>query len=606
MTRKSSNFSIQQMLDNERDSMQRLPFSSNLFWENTFFEQQNDFIEKQVGDFVLLYNGIQNSQNSIALYPHPATRVEHIPNMNGKGEVLQIFPQYVFLQGSYCMFVQIINMQNIYDMKRVFVHLLHISGVQVKVFLKNIDKTQLMHELNTNLRVIQAQTATTTSTSIQTHLQKVTQNEIVMASESLLLQANSFFDVNFLIRISAQTKQQLLEQKNRIKQIIQQYNMELNEYIFEQKVAFEKYFLQYIEQASTKRLVIDKKQAAFLLPMAKLTLNDVNGHYIGRDKFDNKIYFDMWIRTQQRVNSNFMIIGQSGMGKTTLLQTLIRTQHKMKLFLLDVEDEYHESFFEEEGYQKYEIVNDTSIYDWLSSHELSNKQCDLLLNQFKILANPSYKILMEFDSLLAKFRKNDNNSSLLGFFLESYQKRTISIEIMQFILSFERRSKLAYNPNKTVQHFVVKEAAHTNNGTIQLAFFELLFYLWEQMLADTTEHKMLVIEESYFIFDKDNYFTVELLRNIAKRARKYNVSLVIITQNLMDFMHPDLQHLLLPIFDNCTYKFLFYPGENDWYEYQKRFQLDEYGSTMLKQLTRGEALLFAGYNYGKVKVRKIE
>lgn len=81
---------------------------------------------------------------------------------------------------------------------------------------------------------------------------------------------------------------------------------------------------------------------ANLFPFNYSGKTDANGFYIGRDKFGSNIIVDFDKREDDKTNSNVLILGNSGQGKSYLLKlllTIFREAGK-KLLCLDPEHEY--------------------------------------------------------------------------------------------------------------------------------------------------------------------------------------------------------------------------------------------------------------------------
>ncbi len=71
-------------------------------------------------------------------------------------------------------------------------------------------------------------------------------------------------------------------------------------------------------------------------------LNDNKGFVFGRDISGGIIVLDIWKREMDRTNSNFVIMGTSGVGKSTATKHLLLNEYmkKTKLLIIDPEGEY--------------------------------------------------------------------------------------------------------------------------------------------------------------------------------------------------------------------------------------------------------------------------
>lgn len=78
--------------------------------------------------------------------------------------------------------------------------------------------------------------------------------------------------------------------------------------------------------------------AAF--PFISNSLQDLNGIYLGYNEYP--VFVDFFKRDRERVNSNMMIIGKSGSGKSYATKTLLTNlaADNCKIFILDPENEY--------------------------------------------------------------------------------------------------------------------------------------------------------------------------------------------------------------------------------------------------------------------------
>ena len=79
---------------------------------------------------------------------------------------------------------------------------------------------------------------------------------------------------------------------------------------------------------------------AATFPFISNSLQDPNGVYIGDNEYP--VFVDFFKRDRERVNSNMMVIGKSGSGKSYATKTLLTNfaADNCKIFILDPENEY--------------------------------------------------------------------------------------------------------------------------------------------------------------------------------------------------------------------------------------------------------------------------
>jgi hypothetical protein len=127
-------------------------------------------------------------------------------------------------------------------------------------------------------------------------------------------------------------------------------------------------------------------------------------------------------------------------------------------------------------------------------------------------------------------------------------------------------------------------------------YFNILTYCWEIMSKDKTEKTMLVCDEAYLLIDPEVPQTLIFLRNVAKRCRKYEGSLVIISHSIVDFLDGSVKMYGQAILDMATYKILMGTDGQNLEESTELFKLSEAQSEFLYKKKRGLALFIIGSN----------
>lgn len=96
--------------------------------------------------------------------------------------------------------------------------------------------------------------------------------------------------------------------------------------------------------ASQFERVLPASSVANLYPLNYSGKTDENGFYIGRDKYGSNVLVDFDKRTEDKTNSNILILGNSGQGKSYLMKLLLCNQREAgkSILCLDPEAEYHD------------------------------------------------------------------------------------------------------------------------------------------------------------------------------------------------------------------------------------------------------------------------
>ena len=96
--------------------------------------------------------------------------------------------------------------------------------------------------------------------------------------------------------------------------------------------------------ASQFERVLPASSVADLYPLNYSGKTDENGFYVGRDKYGTNILVDFDKRTEDKTNSNILILGNSGQGKSYLMKLLLCNQREAgkSVLILDPEHEYED------------------------------------------------------------------------------------------------------------------------------------------------------------------------------------------------------------------------------------------------------------------------
>lgn len=140
-------------------------------------------------------------------------------------------------------------------------------------------------------------------------------------------------------------------------------------------------------------------------------------------------------------------------------------------------------------------------------------------------------------------------------------------------------------------------------------FFNILSFAWDlvregRALARRT---ILVVDEAWILIDPQTPQTLEFLKEMSKRIRKYGQkpvggSLSIVTQNVGDFLAPEVERLGKPVVTNAGIKLLMRQDPADLERLREAFRLTEAECDLLASARRGEGLLIAGNQRAWVKV----
>ena len=382
------------------------------------------------------------------------------------------------------------------------------------------------------------------------------------------------------------------------------------------------------------------------LPFSSSGFNDGVKYYFARDTKGGIVILDLWKRGGDRTNSNVVIMGTAGVGKSTVAKHLILNEYmtNTKVILIDPEREYKDMTekLEEKwidiGSGKGGIINPLQIkaiplddeddfesskkgmgamalhfqtlrtffkllYPELNSIELATLEevLEELYKRFKItwetditeIPNNKFPIMTDLYNLLVekiKVVKDEDKQKVFDKLRSLIRGITLGAEKNLF------NGYTSINDNARVVCFDTFNLQNASERIKKAQYFNILAYCWEIMSRDKEEKTMLVCDEAYLLIDPKVPQTMIFLRNVAKRCRKYEGSLVTISHSIVDFLDESVKMYGQAILDMATYKILMGTDGKNLEESTELFKLSERQAEFLYKKKRGLALFIIGSN----------
>ena len=369
-----------------------------------------------------------------------------------------------------------------------------------------------------------------------------------------------------------------------------------------------------------------------------------NSIILGDDINGGLTLFDLWKRTNKRTNSNMCIIGKSGSGKSTLIKKLIRGNYargggnkKIKILIIDPEREYKDLCQSLNGnwldvgvgsktsgiINPLEIRNSANEEDKnvavikhiqtfrtfikyyfkdLTELELTkieeillrtykNKNIDLDTDVSK-LTSKDYPIITDFHNEIVKELNNIKNDKRVN---DDMVKSLEKIEAIIRRMTTGVDSKLWNNYtnidlNSDLIVFDIHTLLDSDDTILRTQFFNILSLCWHIISQDRDEQIILIVDEAHLLIDPDNKDGLEFLKRTSKRIRKYNGSLIVCTQNMIDFTSPEVVRYGQVIVDNSDYQIVMAQGSEEIISLQKVLRLSENERRFLQTAGKGQAL----------------
>ena len=138
--------------------------------------------------------------------------------------------------------------------------------------------------------------------------------------------------------------------------------------------------------------------------------------------------------------------------------------------------------------------------------------------------------------------------------------------------------------------FGVKGLMDTNKRLKNTLLFNILSYMSNQLLS--VGNTVAAIDETYLFLS--NLTAIEYIRNAMKRVRKKDSAVILASQNVDDFLIPDVREFTKPLFAIPTHQFLFNAGNIEPKAYTDTLQLEMSEFSLIKYPERGSCLYRCG------------
>ncbi len=359
---------------------------------------------------------------------------------------------------------------------------------------------------------------------------------------------------------------------------------------------------------------INSSSLAAVFPFVRNSVLDEGGVMLG-ENMDNRYPFllNIWKRGSMYQNSNAMIIGQSGAGKSFFLKSFIVNEwsNGTRIIVLDPEDEYItltrnlKGNIIDVGRAKEGRINPFHIYKILTEdggvaepNVTFNTHLKTLESFFKIvlvgassdiielinnLAIETYrrkgitedtdctKLRAEdfpiFSDLLETLKHEHETSGKDGFTHRDY--RTAELYLQKFVTgrySDIWNSPSTLNVEEDIINFSFQSLFANKNNIVANAQMLLVFRFIEQEIINAREankygknlRTIIIVDEAHLYLDAKYPIALDFFYSMSKRIRKYNGSFIPATQNIADWnANEELRSKTSAILKNSQYMFIF-------------------------------------------------
>lgn len=405
--------------------------------------------------------------------------------------------------------------------------------------------------------------------------------------------------------------------------------------------------------------VLPASSVANLYPFNFSGKTDPHGFFIGKDRYGSNIIVDLERRSDDKTTGSVLVLGNSGQGKSYLQKLLLCNvlESGKKVLCFDTEHELEDlctnlgGCFTDMMSGQY-IINPLEPKLWSTDTAkeakedleapMAFRQQSKLSQHISFLKDlfKSYKdfsdrhvdtIELMLERLYGKWGLNDQTnfaalqpadypimSDLYDVIEEAYQNydrednplypRELLQEVLLGMHSMCRGADSKFfngHTNITSHRFLVfgvRDLVQTGGSLCNAMLFNILSYFSNKLLVEG--NTVAGLDELHVWIS--NQTAIQYIRNVLKRARKRDSSLILASQNLEDFMLPGIAELTRPLFSIPTHQFIFYCGSVDRRFYMDNLQLEASEYELIRHPQRGICLYKCGNERYLLDVRAPE
>jgi len=427
--------------------------------------------------------------------------------------------------------------------------------------------------------------ASKASTRIENETHLTTLKELLVA---LKTGNENLFDVNIFLTCEE-------DMKKEVRILLKQEGFKYSELFGRQVDGFISSNVSRLDTIPQNKRGIHTSSLAAAFPFISSALMDKGGFYIGYNTF-GPVFVDFFRRDNERVNSNMMIIGKSGSGKSFATKTLLANlaADNSKIFILDPENEYeiltenlkgqsidvgtglqgrinpfhitpslqgegtaviddyssHLQFLEQffrvilqgissDAFEKVntlvvEVYAKKGIHQGTDISRLKPEDFPLFDDLYKIIDE---KVKVEKDEYLRRMYQ------IIETYIQKFStggrnsnlwNGPTTLQTKENFATFSFRSLLANNNMVIANAQMLLVLRYLNNEIIKNKEFNTMMGFGEE---DPNRRKIIItVDEAHVFINKEYPIALNFMEQMAKRIRKYSGMQIIITQNIKDFV----------------------------------------------------------------------
>ncbi len=484
--------------------------------------------------------------------------------------------------------------------------LFNIPNTKVVMHILPVDKKDALKRIDSSILELETKEATSekTSDSREFLLHKETMINLL---NSIQAENETLFDIGVEITVYDYLKDG--KNKRKVRQILNAENFKINNLYVRQKEGFCSSLINDKNVTSLTHGINSSSLAAFF-PFIRNYAMDEQGILLGDNRNSSYPFIlNLWKRGNLYQNSNAMVIGKSGSGKSFFLKNLIVNEwsNGTKIIVCDPEAEYLKLTRNLAGsiievgnaavgkinpFQVYQILSEDGLL--ASSSVTFNTHLKMLESFMRIVLGDIEPIILEmFNNLIIeayRYKGIDENSSFINLkntdyplfsdlekvleehkldYIDDKDRKIIRLYLQKFTTGrysdiWNHYSSLEVEAD--IIDFNFQSLFANKNNVVANAQMLLVFRFIEQNIINSREKNklgsnlktLIIVDEAHLFIDAKYPIALDFFYQMNKRIRKYDGSFIPATQNISDWNgNEELKNKTSTILKNSQYLLVF-------------------------------------------------
>lgn len=548
--------------------------------------------------------------------------------------------------------------------------LFDIPGTKVMIKFSQMDHDKSVRAIDRSIGELQSQWSSTSVSSkvieLETHIETLSSLLLMLQNNNESLIAMNMYVTAYDIATTRESKHivhqpplsnlpRVSGMKKDIKRTFSEAGFRLNDQSFMQLDTYVASQVHGYDPFLKSARGVPGSTLAGVFPWIFASLRDKKGVCLGSAD-GVPTFLDFFRRDNERVNSNMVIVGKSGGGKSYATKSILSNlaADDSKIFVLDPENEYSDlaanlnGKFINVANASHGRINPFQVITSLEDDEAEEgMETNSFAEHLQFLEEFFRQILPEVNADAMEYLNNLINrvymrrnidqytnlntlrpedyptfDNLYDCILEEFQNtqseylRNNLRVLMSYVAKFStggRNSNMwnGYSTLSTVENFIVFNfqslLANRNNTIANAQMLLVLKYLDNEIIKNREYNTkyganrkiIIVIDEAHVFIDSKYPLALDFMYQMAKRIRKYNGMQIVITQNIKDFVgSEELARKSTAIINACQYSFIFSLAPNDMHDlcklYEKAGGINEIEQEQIMAAPRGRAFVVTG------------